>query len=93
VWTALLAVEPALQVVVAAKRMSAMPGRAKHIPCLLGEGAYGGSRRNKPSARGLASDAAHGATGDRGHSFQQVPRPRLAVQHPGDLPDVLRQVG
>jgi hypothetical protein len=88
-----VAVEPALQVVVAAKRMSAMPGRAKHIPCLLGEGAYGGLRRNTPPVRGLASNAAHGAAGDRGHGFQQMPRPRFAVQHPGDLSDVLRQVG
>jgi hypothetical protein len=77
--TAMQAVESAFQMVVTAKRQSALTLISEHPTRLSGEGPHRRLRRDAPAACRLARDAADGTPRNPGHGFQQMPGSRIAV--------------
>jgi hypothetical protein len=62
-------VELALQIGMAAKSMPAVTGMSKNTTRLSGECFHGGSRRDAPSVRGLASDTSYSPASDGRHGL------------------------
>jgi hypothetical protein len=78
--------------VVATKRMAAMPRVPKNSSCLLRKSEDSSPWSNAAPAGCLTSDAADRSASNRGHSLQQVSRPWIAMKSLGNAADAPGQV-
>jgi len=85
--------EPALELVVAAKRVPASLGMSQHMTRLPGQSAPRGAGRDPPAMRSLPGNAPHRAPSNRRHRLQQVTGVGIPVENPRHFPDTLGQPG
>jgi len=84
--------EPALQMVVVAKRVRPVTGRAQYVACLFRQVSHRRVRRYLSASSCVVSDLPHRSSSDRRHRLQQMTRLRIPVKRLRYLDDPLRQM-